>query len=161
MLFCAICLVNLFCTTFDSSIVCCHYILHTMRTKSGQTQIISERNAYLPQLWKEAKRKATYPTTFSRLLEIMATLPTDRYYISEDQAYWLVLHKYKGMKNKYKDILYRSFLDLYNDLRLMDKYKDMPTYKVIAVALNHKAPCIGISPRRLQPLVSKYHSQWL
>lgn len=130
------------------------------KKKKGRTQIVEERNEYIRILWKRAKKEATYPTTFCQLTEMMASMPTDRYFISEEQAYWLVVgHKVKRMKNKYKDILFKSFLDLYNDLLLMDKYRNMSKYKVIAIALSHPAPCIGLYPVTIGRIVNKFSPQ--
>lgn len=130
------------------------------KRRSGEAHITSIRNEYLPKLWAEAKRRATYPTTFKQLLELMASLPTDRYYISEEEGLRAVF-QYKPRKNHYKDLLFRSFLDLYHDLRNTEKYKNVAAYKLVAICLSHPAPCIGLSPRSLQRIVSKYHPQWL
>lgn len=116
------------------------------RIKKGTSQFTKERNEYITALWKKLKKEAVYPVLARELAYKMAVIPVDRYFISEERAFWLISHKCKGMKNKYKDVLYKSFLDLYNDLRLTDKYKNEPQYKVIAEALSRPAPCLGLSP---------------
>lgn len=123
-----------------------------MKHKKSVSQTYIERDRkVLPDLMRKAKHLATYPTTMSKLCRIAAELPTDRFYISDDAAFAYVRKRfYHGIEPKFiSPFKQRLFEALYEEVLEMmshEKYRKMGLKSTIILALEHKAPCVGLTP---------------
>lgn len=123
-----------------------------MKCKGHISQTYVKRDfEVLPELYRQAKRQAAYPTSTDKIFRIMASLPTDRYYICDDAA---LLYVRKRMlqgkvttfrtkeKQRLYDALYREVVDMMKE----EKYAQMGIAGTTICALMRPAPCVGLSP---------------
>jgi len=132
-----------------------------MRHKGSISQVNIQRDKEILSIFRQAKRQASWPTNIWRLCEIAADLPATEYYISDEMAIRYASNRLKkGRKckfsNKYKQRLYESLYDKILELRQLDKYKKKSLTAVVNAALSMKAPCIGLTPRKIYLLLLRH-----
>ena len=127
-----------------------------MKYKGHISQTYIRRDNYiLPELYKRAKNEAEYPTSLNKIFRIMADLPTDRYYISDDAALIYVRKRYlhgeiTQFRTPERQRLYES---LYAEVMKMmeeERYKRAGIAETTICALMRPAPCVGLSPEGIR-----------
>lgn len=128
-----------------------------MTYKRYRSEVIYERDNFIVSTFRDIKRTCRYKTMNS-ICKVIAVLPADRHYLSEEIAYiiWKNWRNNKiiSWRNRmvpeeatfYKRKLYESFIAECEKLQKngMRKNRD-----IIRAALNCPAKCIGISPHRI------------
>lgn len=123
-----------------------------MKHKNSISQAFVKRNNdVIPRLLRRAKEVAEYPTTTKRLFEIVAELPTEQYFITDDAAISYIRKRFlHGVHTKYMNPYKQRLFDaLYSEVERMmkdEKYKAMGLKNTVICALTHKAPCLGLTP---------------
>lgn len=123
-----------------------------MKRKGHISQTYVKRDyEVLPELFRRAKRQATYPTSTDKIFRIMATLPTDRYYICDDAALLYVRQrmlqgKEPTFRTKEKQRLYDALYQEVTAMMKEEKYASMGIAGTVICALMRPAPCVGLSP---------------
>ena len=123
-----------------------------MKHKGSISQLYQTRDRQIiPELFRSAKGLAEYPTTVSRLCHIAATLPVDRYYITDDAALEYVRKRNfygirKRYSNEYKQKLFDSLYQEVVGMMRQPHYKDTELTHIVIDALMRPAPCVGIAP---------------
>ena len=132
-----------------------------MKHKKSISQTYIDRNRrVLPELVRQAKRIASYPTTMKQLCHIAAELPTDRFYISDDAAYEYIRkrvlkNKKKKFRHVFRERIYEALYEQVLKLKKMEKYKDMDWKNITILALSQPAPCVGLTPYIIQKTLWK------
>ena len=140
-----------------------------MKHKRSVSQAYIERDRrVLPELIRQAKHQATYPTTMNVLYKIAAELPTDKFYISDDAALAYIRKRYfhKVVPRFISPFKQRLFEALYDEVTAMmacKKYREMGWKNATILALQRPAPCVGLTPYiiglRYRKLHRHYHKK--
>lgn len=127
-------------------------IIRPMKRKGHISQTYLRRdNVVLPELYMRAKRFVSYPTSINKIFQLMAELPTDRYYISDDAAMSYIRKRmFHGEEPKFntkeRQRLYESFYNEVSTMMEQEKYKRLGLVETTVIALMRPAPCVGLSP---------------
>ncbi len=116
----------------------------------SQTYLARDKKV-LPELICQAKHLATYPISTMKLYHIAANLPTDKFYIADDAAYFYILKRVLNninvtFKNSYKQRLYEAFYQEVTKMMKESKYATMSLKDISLLALDRPAPCVGLAP---------------
>ena len=134
-----------------------------MKHKQSVSQTYIERDRkVLPELVRQAKRKATYPTSGNKLFQIAAELPTDKFYIGDDAACDYIRKRFirkihPVFVSPYKQRLYDALYDEVVKMMKMEKYKNMGLKDITLLALGHQAPCVGLTPYIIRVHIWRLH----
>ena len=107
-------------------------------------------------LYRKALDVVEYPTTTDKICEVVSSLPTSIYYISDTSAFRYVSQRLKGIIPRFDKSSYRKqqlYEALYEEfLRIREQYKEksLCIYKLVDIALEQPAPCLGLSPRTIR-----------
>lgn len=134
-----------------------------MKHRACVSQTYIERDRVtLPLLLRKAKHLATYPTTMTKLYHIVADLPTEKFYISDDAACEYMrkrlLHNIKPkFFSPYKQRLFDALYDEVIKMLQIKKYQDMGWKNTTILALGRPAPCVGLTPYIIGLRIRKLH----
>lgn len=123
-----------------------------MKHKGSVSQTYMDRDKkVLPELICQAKHLATYPISTMKLYHIAAELPTDKFYIADDAAYFYILKRVLNnvnvtFKNSYKQKLYDALYTEVTKMMKESKYAGMSLKNITILALCRPAPCVGLAP---------------
>lgn len=127
------------------------------------TQSFLERDSrVLPELMRQARKIATYPTSAKKLYQIAADLPTDKFYIGDDAAFQYMRKRlFHNVRQKflspYKQRLFDALHEEVTAMLKQEKYQNMSLKSVIIIALNHPAPCVGLTPNIIARTFIRHH----
>ena len=113
-------------------------------------------------LYRKALDVVEYPTTTDKICEVVSSLPTSCYYISDTSAFRYVSQRLKGVVPNFDKASYRKkqlYEALYDEfLRIREQYKgeSLCIYKLVDIALEQPAPCLGLSPRTIRDKLSAH-----
>jgi hypothetical protein len=127
----------------------------------SQTYIKRDRIA-LPELYRRAKRLATYPTSAMNIYRIMATLPTDRFYISDDAALFymrkIFFHNITPtFRTPERRRLYEALRREVDNMMKEEKYQELGLNTTTILALMRPAPCVGLSAEAIAKIKWRKH----
>ena len=128
-----------------------------MKHKGSISQAYLERDRrIIPDLVRQAKRIAEYPTNLEKIFKIAATLPVKMYYIADDSAIDYVRRRQCGrhrhFNNPYKQQLYNALYEEVKTLLQHSKYQNLSLRDTVIIALSHPAPCIGLAPTGIRKI---------
>lgn len=130
-----------------------------MKHKGSVTEIYKERDEIvLPALYRIAAAKAVYPTTVRELCTIVAKLPTDCHYISDDAAFAFIKSRkyHRGERHFHSPYKHRLYESLWQSFCEIDKeYPEERLQTKILRALRMPAPCVGLTPNIIQIKLNK------
>lgn len=132
-----------------------------MKHKGSISHVYVERDKKaVLEVFRQAKNCAEYPITVTGLLHLTAEMPTKKYYIADDAAYEycrkrIFLHFRPQFKSNYKQKLYDAMFKEVNKMRHFECYKALSLRKIVALALDKPAPCIGLTPRVIGEMLRK------
>lgn len=116
------------------------------------TQVYIERDRdVLPKLVRQAMLSSSYPIRMPDVYMMAADLPVDKFYIGDyaacDYMRKRFLHK-KTPKfvNPYKNRLFDALYEEVIRMMRCEKYKGMGLKNITLLALDHQAPCVGLTP---------------
>ena len=133
-----------------------------MKHLNSISQINLERDREMLRLYRKAREVATYPTTSVKLCEIVASLPTSCYYISDTSAARYVSNRLKGKIPKFgvafekKRMLYEAFYIDFLKVRKMEGNQRKCISQLVDIALLRPAPCLGLSCRSIRQKISAH-----
>lgn len=126
-----------------------------MKRKGHISQTLIRRDRIiLPELYRRAKRLATYPTSAMNIYHIMTTLPTDRFYISDDAALAYIrkifFHNIQPtFRTPERRKLYEALYKEVQEMMKEEKYQKLGLNTTTILALMRPAPCVGLSARAI------------
>ena len=116
-------------------------------------------------LYRKALEVVEYPTTTEKICEVVSSLPTSCYYISDTSAFRYISQRLKGFMPSFDKTSYRKqqlYESLYEEFqRIREQYRGKPlcVYKLVDLALERPAPCLGLSPRTIRQKLSNHFKQ--
>lgn len=116
-------------------------------------------------LYRKALDVVEYPTTTDKICEVVSSLSTSCYYISDTSAFRYVSQRLKGIIPSFDKASYRKqqlYEALYDEfLRIREQYKEKSfcIYKLVDLAIEQPAPCLGLSPRTIRDKLSVLFNQ--
>lgn len=116
------------------------------------TPIYVERDmVVLPRLVRQAMLVSSYPIRMPDIYLMAAELPVDKFYIGDYAACEYMRKRFLHKKipkfvSPYKKRLFDALYDEVIRMMHMEKYKGMGLKNLTLLALDHKAPCVGLTP---------------
>ena len=128
------------------------------RYKGAVSQINQERDKMVHTLYKKAKGMVQWPTRIATICELVAMLPTPKFFISFDTAVVYIRRRYYygthiSFLSKHKQLLYDALYARFKELRDNISYKNKSLPGLVLMALESQAPCIGISPYLIYEII--------
>jgi hypothetical protein len=123
-----------------------------MKTKGDYCRVHNGRNQEILYHYRRMRRTCQY-TSLCDICNEIATLPASRFYISEERGKSILLqysrtgHVY--CSSPYKRKLYGAFI------KEVMAQRRAPLNVKVRRALDKEAPCLGVSPSRIQNILSK------
>ena len=116
------------------------------------------RDDEIRYLFRQALDIASFPTTYNKLYEIVASLPATRYHIDQYRALrcyrkYLSGHPYH-FRSPYKARLFDALYAKVDELRPL--HKDKSLSNIIMIALYTPAPCVGVHPASIRHLLNHH-----
>jgi len=133
-----------------------------MKHINSISQINLERDREMLRLYRKAREVASYPTTSVKLCEIVSTLPTSCYYISDTSAARYVSNRLKGKIPKFgaafekKRQLYEAFYIDFLEVRRREGNQQKCISQLVDITLMRPAPCLGLSSRSIRQKISAH-----
>lgn len=143
----------------------CDIIFVFMKHKNSISQINPLRDREMLTLYRKALEVVEYPTTIDKICEVVSSLSTSCFYISDTSAFRYVSLRLKGIvpvfdKASYrKQQLYESLYEEFQVIREQYKERSLCIYKLVDLALARPAPCLGLSPRTIRQKLSAHFKQ--
>lgn len=124
----------------------------TMRKKGSVFLLKKERNEDLMRAYKDVIKKqlALYGrVSQSTLMSNVVNSPAERYWVSSERAYSIILRIEKGeLPPKMKSNSRRFYESLYKDFcEYRNTHPDMPIKHIVEIVVQQPAPCFVLSPR--------------
>lgn len=121
------------------------------RHKGSISHTNLQRDKVILDLFRKAKSLVSWPSDTMSICEKAATLPVDRYYISQDSAISYVRQrcyhdKEKKFRSPYKQKLYESLYDAVLDAILKSENHYRPLPDIVINILQTPSPCLGLAP---------------
>ena len=129
-----------------------------MKRKGAASEVSQGRDQELMRLYRKAMSMAyadrSKKYTVKEIYAVISTLPCNRYYISEDNAWRYVNERMRGkpsftLKGKRKT-LYESLYAKVEKMRLQASNAMITTKALVYRAMATEAPCIGLSSARVR-----------
>lgn len=120
-----------------------------MKHKHSISQAYIQRDkVILPLLFRKALRITSWPTKKINLCHIVANLPTQQFFITEDAAVGYIRKRYlHGVKKKFRSVYKQRLFDAFYEEFLAIKQNSSASIQACCLAaLNKEAPCIGLTP---------------
>lgn len=124
-----------------------------MKHKKSITQAYIHRDrVILPELFRQAKAIASWPSTMKQLCTIAADLPTPCFCVSDDAALDYIrrrmLHgQVRQFSTAYKNRLFEA---LYHEVARLRDERHLSLQAATLRALSSPAPCVGLTPFVIQ-----------
>lgn len=123
-----------------------------MKNKGDYSRVQRNRNRELLYLYRKMRATCRY-TSLSDICKEIALTPVSRYYLSEERGLTVYSqHMRIGVmhcSSRYKRRLYEAFVEecgRHKGTRMKDRVRK---------ALDVRAPCVGLSPSRIQTVLTK------
>lgn len=116
-------------------------------------------------IYRKALQVVEYPTTTDKICEVVSSLPTSCYYISDTSAFRYVSQRLKGIIPRFdkasyrKQQLYESLFKEFQNVERQYRGKAYCIYRLVDIALERPAPCLGLSPRTIRQKLSAHFKQ--
>ena len=93
-----------------------------------------------------------------------ASLPVSKFYISQDAAVSYIRHRYyhddcKKFCSRYKQQLYDALYEKFLELTMRPEYENRVLPEVVAIALDHPAPCSGLAPAQFYRIMRRHRKE--
>lgn len=132
-----------------------------MRHKGSISQVNLERNKELLRLYKTAQGIVGSPATVNRVCQIMANLPTKKFYLSETYALKYIKDRINGKKRKFrhenKQILYNALWTSFLRIQGKKGNEGLSIERLVDITLETPAPIIGLSPTYITNFILRKH----
>ncbi len=131
-----------------------------MRHKNSISQVNLERDKEISLLYKTAQALAGYPATVERVCQITANLPASKFYISDTYALKYVKDRLNGKRRKFKhsrkQVLYDALWNAFLSIRKKRGNESLSIERLVDMALETRAPIIGVSPSVIMNQILRY-----
>lgn len=121
------------------------------RHKGSISHTNLQRDKVVLDLFRKAKSRVSWPADTMTICEAAASLPVDRFYISQDAAVCYVRRRYYHDKvtvyrSHYRQQLYEALYDAFTIAvgRPENRYRPLPD--IVINILQSPAPCLGLAP---------------